>query len=72
MYARSNGNDLYIEMYAGLLVHTLRHLRLPDMEFALHNGKDLPVMQKHEVSSSATMCRCIGRARGLFDCGRAG
>jgi hypothetical protein len=27
-----------------------RHIRVPDAEFALHNGKDLPVMLKHEVN----------------------
>lgn len=26
-----------------------RHLKMPNLELALHNGLDLPVMLKHEV-----------------------
>lgn len=51
VYGRSRGNGLYSEFYAGLLDHTLRHLQVPDVEFALHNGKDLPLLAKHEVRS---------------------
>ncbi len=49
VYGRAEGNSLYIDRYAGLFVNTLRHLKMPDMELALHNGMDLPVMLKHEV-----------------------
>ena len=49
VYGRAEGDSLYIDCYAGLFANTLRHLKMPDMELALHNGLDLPVMLKHEV-----------------------
>lgn len=49
VYAKNDGADMYIDRYAGLFINTLRHIKMPNMEFALHNGKDLPVILRHEV-----------------------
>ena len=53
VYGRAEGKSMYIDRYAGLFANTLRHLKMPDMELALHNGMDLPVMLKHEVRAGA-------------------
>ena len=49
VWGKAERNGLYMDQYALLFRETGKHLKLPNMEFAVHNGHDLPVMKKHEV-----------------------
>ena len=50
LYSTFLGNKLYMDSYAALLFNTLTYISTPNTEFVVHNGKDLPVMLKHEVN----------------------
>ena len=49
VYAKAEGNNLDIDVYARLFLDVLQVLKLPNMEFGVFTGRDLPVMLRHEV-----------------------
>ena len=68
VYAKNDGADMYIDRYAGLFINTLRYIKMPNIEFALHNGKDLPVILRHEVHPVFAYASADAFAEMLLPC----